>query len=65
MIGDLLNRLNFSGGNRELHAGDPEQSMGSTEKMVNLLNMSLKNMKNVNDGLLRTIAIIGNQDQGL
>ena len=43
-----------------LPVGDPEKSNGTTEKMVELLNVDLKQMVSLEEGLIETIKFINN-----
>jgi UDP-glucose 4-epimerase len=43
-----------------LPVGDPEKSNGTTEKMVELLNVDLKQMVSLEEGLIETVRFINN-----
>jgi len=48
---------------QELPAGDPEQSDGTTEKMVKLFNVKLDDFTKLDEGLIETIQYIRNGDE--
>jgi len=40
--------------------GDPEKSNGTTEKMIELINVDLKHMVSLEEGLIETVKFINN-----
>ena len=56
----LMNEMNVNARKnyQPLPVGDPEKSNGTTEKMIELLNVELKQMVSLEDGLARTVKFL-------